>query len=150
MVNVPVLLPYEITLFSNNVIPIDLIKNCFTTLWNYTILKLNAYHYTLSHCFTTLWNYTILKRQIGGCVLLCSFTTLWNYTILKRERLPKQKENSFTTLWNYTILKHIKFINSRLIVLLPYEITLFSNKTPHIRVYELFYYLMKLHYSQTI
>ena len=36
-----------------------------------------------------------------------------------------------------------------LLVLLPYEITLFSNvAAPSVKKYE-FYYLMKLHYSQT-
>ena len=35
-------------------------------------------------------------------------------------------------------------------VLLPYEITLFSNTEPTITPLSQFYYLMKLHYSQTI
>ena len=34
-------------------------------------------------------------------------------------------------------------------VLLPYEITLFSNKYPRSSGSDMFYYLMKLHYSQT-
>ena len=33
----------------------------FTTLWIYTILKLNAYKAEEALCFTTLWIYTILK-----------------------------------------------------------------------------------------
>ena len=38
----------------------------------------------------------------------------------------------------------------RLLVLLPYEITLFSNGLKTGEHSQLFYYLMKLHYSQTI
>ena len=34
-------------------------------------------------------------------------------------------------------------------VLLPYEITLFSNGRANGKSYDVFYYLMKLHYSQT-
>ena len=34
-------------------------------------------------------------------------------------------------------------------VLLPYEITLFSNRVFEAIIVSLFYYLMKLHYSQT-
>ena len=36
---------------------------------------------------------------------------------------------SFTTLWIYTILKHKLFLQSFQFVLLPYEFTLFSNKS---------------------
>ena len=43
-------------------------------------------------------------------------------------------------------LEAIEILNS---VLLPYEITLFSNYAPYQYFFDLFYYLMKLHYSQT-
>ena len=33
--------------------------------------------------FTTLWNYTILKLFRNRRISNISFTTLWNYTILK-------------------------------------------------------------------
>ena len=55
----------------------------------------------------------------------------------------------FTTLWNYTTLKrHSRYTGSRP-VLLPYEITLLSNSRSLNVILILFYYLMKLHYSQT-
>ena len=55
------------------------------------------------------------------------FTTLWNYTILKQGEYAILNQKGFTTLWNYTILKHIRFLIYDGCVLLPYEITLFSN-----------------------
>ena len=55
----------------------------------------------------------------------------------------------FTTLWNYTTLKQCQVLCLRDSVLLPYEITLLSNNVKYY-AYEIeFYYLMKLHYSQT-
>ena len=78
------------------------------------------------HCFTTLWNYTTLKRATAGYRGWCSFTTLWNYTTLKPLRFKL-----------------------RFFVLLPYEITLLSNPVSDKVMPYLFYYLMKLHYSQT-
>ena len=44
----------------------------------------------------------------------------------------------------------IGIIIAMTIVLLPYEITLFSNYLINIKIYNRFYYLMKLHYSQTV
>ena len=38
-------------------------------------------------------------------------------------------KRSFTTLWNYTILKPIGYDIEEIHVLLPYEITLFSNES---------------------
>ena len=59
----------------------------------------------------------------------CSyFTTLWIYTILKRAPKCLDDAKNFTTLWIYTILK-------------PFFMYL---------VPDLFYYLMDLHYSQTL
>ena len=55
----------------------------------------------------------------------------------------------FTTLWNYTTLKRNNSRNSRHSVLLPYEITLLSNLLVVFIGSSEFYYLMKLHYSQT-
>ena len=77
--------------------------------------------------FTTLWNYTILKRFRHNHWLSFCFTTLWNYTILKHYGDPIYKKSSFTTLWNYTILKQDYDAKQSSLVLLPYEITLFSN-----------------------
>ena len=55
----------------------------------------------------------------------------------------------FTTLWNYTILKPGTLCWHSCKVLLPYEITLFSNSDTPVFTVKAFYYLMKLHYSQT-
>ena len=57
-----------------------------------------------------------------------SFTTLWNYTILKLALRSAYIIARFTTLWNYTILKPAWSFNNGDEVLLPYEITLFSNR----------------------
>ena len=78
------------------------------------------------------------------------FTTLWNYTTLKQCSLAVCCDYGFTTLWNYTTLKQI-FNRWRLQrVLLPYEITLLSNIKCWSFNWFMFYYLMKLHYSQTV
>ena len=78
-------------------------------------------------CFTTLWNYTILKHFNLQTIIKLSFTTLWNYTILKRWCYYCCYNSSFTILWNCTILKHCLRRNKLVSVLLHYEITLFSN-----------------------
>ena len=54
-------------------------------------------------------------------------TKLWNYTILKLKEIATDKHYSFTTLWNHTILKRGAQESLSICVLLPYEITLFSN-----------------------
>ena len=83
-----------------------LMQLCFTTLWNYTILKQDHKAKRHKQRFTTLWNYTILKRYKVLLVCQHGFTTLWNYTILKRDLSNPPQADCFTTLWNYTILKH--------------------------------------------
>ena len=40
-------------------------NGCFTTLWNYTILKPTWFYGYNAEGFTTLWNYTILKQGSG-------------------------------------------------------------------------------------
>lgn len=37
---------------------------CFTTIKNYTTLKLESLLHTSDYCFTTIKNYTTLKPQI--------------------------------------------------------------------------------------
>ncbi len=118
-----------------------------------------------------VWNYTTLKRLLSRHQSRYSFTTLWNYTTLKPRWCGQLFEPvllpyeitllsngvpcylvcaaCFTTLWNYTTLKLFHVVASRFLVLLPYEITLLSNNVKYY-AYEIeFYYLMKLHYSQT-
>ncbi len=96
-------------------------------LWNYTILKLEKLCNRGYYCFTTLWNYTILKLKKAPWEHCNGFTTLWNYTILKHFVKLCRFFVGFTTLWNYTILKHRQQKHQNRKVLLPYEITLFSN-----------------------
>ena len=104
----------------------------------------------LNSCFTTLWNYTTLKPDIKCLTPLFSFTTLWNYTTLKRMPSVIISRPCFTTLWNYTTLKQAACLTYIKVVLLPYEITLLSNNRYFHLPNPLFYYLMKLHYSQTL
>ena len=157
--------------YSQTAIRLRLHHSCFTTLWNYTTLKLRSpcialfasfttlWNYTtlkradidlrIRSSFTTLWNYTTLKLVITDWNNYCGFTTLWNYTTLKRTAIAFKDELGFTTLWNYTTLKHSTYFAHWYFVLLPYEITLLSNMvTVEFRIVW-FYYLMKLHYSQT-
>ena len=167
-----VLLPYGFTLFSNFINDFKNSTFCFTTLWIYTILKRELLHNQPSACFTTLWIYTILKRNKMTPSCISNFTTLWIYTILKRTCKCQSQQPDFTTLWIYTILKQGEilvyciiillpygftlFSNRRwqpfrkTIILLPYGFTLFSNPSSTQRASFRFYYLMDLHYSQTL
>ena len=110
-----------------------------------------------------------LERRYGSWT---GFTTLWIYTILKRRVTQRSYKASFTTLWIYTILKLLGFIASAGLVLLPYGFTLFSNTANRCNILRAvllpygftlfsnkkysqtlpvkFYYLMDLHYSQTL
>ena len=59
-------------------------------------------------------------------------------------------QSGFTTLWIYTILKHHVSGAQCVDVLLPYGFTLFSNQEAAASSLRSFYYLMDLHYSQTV
>ena len=100
----PVLLPYEITLLSNNV------KYYAYEIEFYYLMKL---HYSQTSAL-------FLNLSL-------SFTTLWNYTTLKRVVILRVRRYRFTTLWNYTTLKLYDIVHDFRHVLLPYEITLLSN-----------------------
>ena len=127
-----------------------MISDSFTTLWIYTILKRSSLDQTYPTGFTTLWIYTILKHVASVLIHLCSFTTLWIYTILKPTSRMLSKTKGFTTLWIYTILKPTRPLRQTLPVLLPYGFTLFSNGFLCLLRILRFYYLMDLHYSQTV
>ena len=118
-------------------------------VWNYTTLKLFLPPNRHPRRFTTLWNYTTLKPGVTARIKTNSFTTLWNYTTLKLFPCAWWLCQSFTTLWNYTTLKQARCFLTCLWVLLPYEITLLSNCPNNYKNNYLFYYIMKLHYSQT-
>ena len=57
--------PYEITLLSNYKVLHYTKDGSFSTLWNYTTLKLINVQNVGINCFSTLWNYTTLKPQIN-------------------------------------------------------------------------------------
>ena len=124
-----VLLPYEITLLSNSLTTHNTAEASFTTLWNYTTLKLSAPITACFNSFTTLWNYTTLKHALYRSLLLLSFTTLWNYTTLKH---CTWRQTNLNVLLPYeiTLLSNSGTgVNEVEKVLLPYEITLLSNSS---------------------
>ena len=92
-----VLLPYEITLLSNN---------RYFHLPNPLFYYLMKFHYSQTlgtslrawFSLTTLWNYTTLKRLYSEFVGRNSFTTLWNYTTLK----PQMRISCDTTIHRVT------------------------------------------------
>ena len=122
----------------------------FSTLWNYTTLKLKFWFEIVNVSFSTLWNYTTLKHIIFVFACAIGFSTLWNYTTLKHTKNNCKKDTSFSTLWNYTTLKQTNEYRTDRIVSVPYEITLLSNNVFIQTSLAKFQYLMKLHYSQTI
>ena len=99
----------------------------FSTLWNYTTLKLFRTYERNSWCFSTLWNYTTLKRL--------SNSPSW---------FPVSVPYEITLLSNEVIRSYPVTLVS-----VPYEITLLSNYRFDFRQLGVFQYLMKLHYSQT-
>ena len=121
----------------------------------YYLMKL---HYSQTLIFLELKRklfYYLMKLHYSQTVIndvtnKKGFTTLWNYTILKQLNFHLISNWRFTTLWNYTILKHFQLVTALSQVLLPYEITLFSNHPYYLDRQNEFYYLMKLHYSQTL
>ena len=120
----------------------------------YYLMKLH-YSQTPQHCwrgknlFYYLMKLHYSQTGVDQVIMVACFTTLWNYTTLKLVRTVHGHAQGFTTLWNYTTLKLVN--RERLVggVLLPYEITLLSNDSRFSDRRPLFYYLMKLHYSQT-
>ena len=79
----PVLLPYKITLLSNFICFIHFSKIGFTTIQNYTTLKLLRAGASSIFRFTTIQNYTTLKPDFIKYSTVYSFTTIQNYTTLK-------------------------------------------------------------------
>ena len=81
-----VLLPYGITLLSN---PYRSGKAYMLVLLPYGITLLsNCLRAVVSSdkSFTTIWNYTTLKLILNPTLALPGFTTIWNYTTLKRTK----------------------------------------------------------------
>ena len=115
-------------------------------------------HYSQTQCYMrspTKWFYYLMKlhySQTFGSGWYEQLFVLLPYEITLFSNVVKRSEPIMNVLLPYEITL---FSNSTLqsnlgfSVLLPYEITLFSNRCHHSSVATLFYYLMKLHYSQT-
>ena len=133
------------------------------TSWRSELPKRWFYYLMNLHYSQTLLRVKVVK---------CGFTTLWIYTILKPASLHTHKiyvllpyeftlfSNCFCCIdrsdyvllpYEFTLFSNQdeQFFNF-LRVLLPYEFTLFSNLTGQTLTLLQFYYLMNLHYSQTM
>ena len=55
--------------------------------------------------FTTTWDYTTLKRDAYASIYDFGFTTTWDYTTLKLRGHYSRDGEGFTTTWDYTTLK---------------------------------------------
>ena len=99
-------LPYGFTLFSNRAKASDS-PSPFHYLMDLHYSQTKPVRHFEVVCFTTLWIYTILKLNLDGIALLLGFTTLWIYTILKHVSGAQCVDLGFTTLWIYTILKRV-------------------------------------------
>ena len=122
----------------------------FTTLWNYTILKQDFF--VISHTAVLLpYEITLFSNSAGRSLIFA-------YVLLPYEITLFSNLDNLSTLSLFVLLPYEITLFSNLKipligvphVLLPYEITLFSNKKTTIRIEVKFYYLMKLHYSQTV
>ena len=99
----------------------------FSTLWNYTTLKLIAVVLFAAICFSTLWNYTTLK-PCKGCYRFDFVSVPYEITLLSNKK------------YNFLVRKLFQYLMK-----LHY-----SQTTCDINDYTSeFQYLMKLHYSQT-
>ena len=77
--------------------------------------------------------YYLMKLHYSQTILQVLYQQFSFYYLMKLHysqttSITASPKRSFTTLWNYTILKPIGYDIEEIHVLLPYEITLFSNK----------------------
>ena len=107
-----------------------------------TVLMLNTFyylmklHYSQTQCYMrspTKWFYYLMKLHYSQ-----TFGSGWYEQLFVL--LPYE-----ITLFSNVVKRSEPIMN----VLLPYEITLFSNSSYPAQMLMWFYYLMKLHYSQT-
>ena len=104
-------------------------RACFTTLWIYTILKLQSkgidfVTVLLPYGFTLFSNSREYIRKTSVVLLPYGFTLFSNVALSN-----PGFDYSFTTLWIYTILKHNTTTIQAYNVSLPYGFTLFSNES---------------------
>ena len=99
----------------------------------YYLMKLHYSQTSFANCNVAIWFYYLMKLH-------------YSQTKFKREKTnrPVLLPYEITLLSNVPKLSKMTFT-----VLLPYEITLLSNSEWRRKPARQFYYLMKLHYSQT-
>ena len=141
-------LPYGFTLFSNE------LKSADATQMFHYLMDL---HYSqtfkrirhIKDSFTTLWIYTILKLLYGGGQhLLVSLP--YGFTLFSNNQLIDVAKQSVSLPYGFTLFSNgMTVFRLDLTVSLPYGFTLFSNKTNMTLCTQKFHYLMDLHYSQT-
>ena len=122
-----VLLPYEITLFSNGA---GMTARLFDVLLPYEITLFS--NLSLQGQEESPFYY-LMKLHYSQTYQCRAVLPPWFYYLMKLHYSQ--------TLWCASV--------QQMDVLLPYEITLFSNDIPLDIIKQWFYYLMKLHYSQT-
>ena len=162
--------PYEITLLSNENMPITKLAEfqylmklhysqtafvsankvlSFSTLWNYTTLKHSFLSYDILFCFSTLWNYTTLKPLLYQLIKFW-VSVPYEITLLSNCLILLNYLMEVSVPYEITLLSNCSFgWYYWVLVSVPYEITLLSNFVQFSHGLNEFQYLMKLHYSQT-
>ena len=100
----------------------------------YYLMKLH-YSQTITLCVKYIERFYYLMKlhysqtSLKVSLILSSFTTLWNYTILKL-LAPLLERTSVLLPYEITLFSNRqRYSRLSIVVLLPYEITLFSNPT---------------------
>ena len=92
--------------------------------------------------FSNKCPYTLTNRQVLLPYRFTLFSNRSSLTVLSLRVLLPYRFTLFSNLW----LKN----STPVAVLLPYRFTLFSNNSSALRLQKRFYYLIDLHYSQTL
>ena len=147
-VHLNVSLPYGFTLFSNR-------THCHSPpFWFHYLMDL---HYSQTRCnviaelrtFHYLMDLHYSQTSIITAKNTIKFHYLMDLHYSQTDSACAPSISGFTTLWIYTILKRRPLWGPYGLVSLPYGFTLFSNKGMVKKQYNMFHYLMDLHYSQT-
>ena len=105
---------------------------------------------TITHRFAKWYEFTLLSNRVEHGDIAVHVLLPYEITLLSNSSCRPIDIRAVLLPYEITLLSNTSAIakpNSR--VLLPYEITLLSNSNLAWILYEKFYYLMKLHYSQT-
>ena len=123
--------------------------------WFYYLMDLHYSQTLFRQLPTTIMFYYLMdlhysQTSYGRAGCAAGFTTLWIYTILKR-RLEFQCPLFVLLPYGFTLFSNYYPTPQKIEdVLLPYGFTLFSNNSYKRSKGKVFYYLMDLHYSQTL